>query len=207
MNKRAVMNKIFLSFLLCILAVGTVYSQKLAVKSNVLYDATGTINVGGEYAINKQMSANLSLNYNGWALKQPQMWKHILVQPEFRYYLREAFNEHYAGVHLLYTTFDVERMSLPLFGFDRKHLYKNGTAYGGGVSYGYQLYITPRINLEFSVGIGFLNMKYKKLDWTYNWALPPNQWLPEQTAQNNVFLTRNYIGPTQVGISVVYIIN
>ncbi|GHT29101.1 hypothetical protein AGMMS49574_04850 [Bacteroidia bacterium] len=199
MKNWACMNKIFFSLLLCILTVSTVYSQKIAVKSNVLYDATGTINVGGEYAINKKMSANLSVNYNGWALKEPQMWKHIMVQPEFRYWLRETYNEHYAGLHLIYSTFDIERMSLPLFGFDRKHLYRDGTAYGAGVSYGYQLYLTPRLNLEFSLGVGFMNLKYKKYVWT--------EYPPKDATIKIPVLTRNYIGPTQVGISVVYIIN
>jgi long-subunit fatty acid transport protein len=193
------MNKIFFSLLLCILTISAVYSQKIAVKSNVLYDATGTINVGGEYAINKKMSANLSVNYNGWALKEPQMWKHIMVQPEFRYWLRETYNEHYAGVHLIYSTFDIERMSLPIFGFDRRHLYKDGTAYGAGVSYGYQLYLTPRLNLEFSIGVGFMNLKYKKYVW--------NEYPPNPSDSPIPVLTRNYIGPTQVGVSVVYIIN
>jgi long-subunit fatty acid transport protein len=189
------MNKICFSFLFCIAVISSAYSQKIAVKSNALYDATGTINVGGEYAINKTFSASLSLNYNGWALKEPQMWKHLLVQPEFRYWLRESFNEHFVGAHLIYSTFDIERISLPLFGFGRKFLYKDGVAFGGGVSYGYQLYLTPRLNLEFSLGVGFLNLKYRKYEWT-----KPNE-------VNSPQLTRSYIGPTQVGISVVYIIN
>ncbi|MDR0995902.1 MAG: DUF3575 domain-containing protein, partial [Tannerella sp.] len=43
------MNKIGLGFLLCIFAIAPVNAQRLAVKSNLLYDLTGTLNVGGEY--------------------------------------------------------------------------------------------------------------------------------------------------------------
>ena len=209
MIKKGFMNKIYFSFLFCILISCTIHAQKIAVKSNLLYDATGTVNLGGEYAINKMLSASLSFNYNGWALTEPQMWKHMLVQPEVRYWLRESFNEHYVGAHLIYAMFDVERLSVPLFGFTRQKLYTDGTAYGGGISYGYHLYLAPRMNLEFSLGVGFLNLKYKKS--AYSDYPPPIG--PESNAGKAApdlsaypFLTRSYVGPTQLGITFVYIL-
>jgi hypothetical protein len=208
MTKWHNMNKLCFSVLFCILTIGSVCAQKIAVKTNVVYDATGTVNIGGEYAINKMLSASLSLNYNGWAFKASRSdhdmaWKHILVQPEVRYWLRESFNEHFVGVHALYTTFDVERIAFPLFGFSRKNLYKDGSAYGGGLSYGYHFYLTPRINLEFSLGVGYLMFKYKKYEWAKY-----DQWKAGTLeADPGLPLTRSYFGPTQVGISVVYLIN
>ncbi|MDR1259550.1 MAG: DUF3575 domain-containing protein [Tannerellaceae bacterium] len=187
-----VMAKLWVSFSFFIFTAFSVYSQQIAIKSNLVYDATGTLNIGGEYAINKTFSVNLSANYNGWVLKKPYAWKHYLVQPEFRYWLRESFNEHYVGAHLIYADFDIERMSLPFFGMTRMYAYK-GTAYGGGVSYGYHLYLTPRLNLEFSLGVGFLKLTYDK--YIRSGEKEGNQW------------TRNYIGPTQIGVSLVYIIN
>jgi hypothetical protein len=187
------MSKMWVGLLFLIFTTFAAYSQRIAIKSNLAYDATGTVNIGGEYAINRNLSVNLSANYNGWMLKKPYAWKHYMVQPEFRYWLRESFNEHYVGAHLMYVGFDVERMSLPFFGFLRRNLYTNGTAYGGGVSYGYHLYLTPRLNLEFSLGVGFLNLTYDKTEYS------------KPTVHER--LTRNYIGPTQIGISVVYIIN
>lgn len=191
------MNKMWVSLLFFIFTALAVHSQQIAIKSNLVYDATGTINIAGEYAINKTISANLSLNYNGWMLMEPYSWKHYMIQPEFRYWLREAFNGHYVGVHGTYVGFDVERMSLPLFGFMRRSLYNNGVAYGGGLSYGYSLYLTPRLNLEFSIGAGFLKLTYDKIE-DYKTRLD---------AETVVPMTRNYVGPTQIGISVVYIIN
>ncbi|MDR1645256.1 MAG: DUF3575 domain-containing protein [Tannerellaceae bacterium] len=187
------MSKLWVSLLFLIFTAFAAYSQHIAIKSNLVYDATGTINIGGEYAINKAFSINLSGNYNGWMLQKPHMWKHYLVQPEVRYWLRESFNEHYLGAHFLYAGFDIERMTLPFFGFTRKHLYTNGTAYGGGFSYGYHLYLTPRLNLEFALGVGFLKLTYDKALYS--------------SPASSDRLTRNYIGPTQIGVSVVYIIN
>ncbi|MDR1918640.1 MAG: DUF3575 domain-containing protein [Tannerellaceae bacterium] len=190
------MNKICFGLLLYLLATVAVSSQRIAVKSNLLYDATGTVNIGGEYAINKTMSVSLSANYNGWTLQAPYSWQHLLIQPEGRYWLRETFNEHYFGVHALYATFDVQRMSLPFFGFTRRNLYTDGMAYGGGISYGYHLYLTPKLNVEFSLGVGYLQLKYYKIDYRQ---------AQEKNETNH--LMRSYVGPTQIGISIVYIIN
>jgi hypothetical protein len=195
----------------------------MAAKSNLLYDATGTVNIGGEYAINKTFTASLSLNYNGWAIAPPQAWKHFLVQPEFRYWLRESFNEHFIGAHLVYAGYDVERMSLPFFGFTRRNLYVDGTAYGGGISYGYQLYLTPHLNVEFSLGVGFMQLKYYRFDYKAGAeALPDVGNADKYHSVNGLYYNkkalnaegklvnpwmRSYIGPTQIGITLVYIIN
>lgn len=39
-------------------------AQSIAVKSNVLYDLTGTLNLGGEIRCDDNHSFNLSVNYN-----------------------------------------------------------------------------------------------------------------------------------------------
>ena len=43
-------------------------AQSIAVKSNVLYDLTGTFNLGGEIRCDDTHSFNLSVNYNPWNL-------------------------------------------------------------------------------------------------------------------------------------------
>ena len=43
-------------------------AQSIAVKSNVLYDLTGTLNLGGEIRCDDTHSFNLSVNYNPWNL-------------------------------------------------------------------------------------------------------------------------------------------
>ena len=44
-------------------------AQSIAVKSNVLYDLTGTLNLGGEIRCDDTHSFNLSVNYN------PGIWE------------------------------------------------------------------------------------------------------------------------------------
>ena len=91
------MKKVLFLFLL-LAGMTNVYGQKFAVKSNLLYDATATINLGVEVGLSKKWSLDLSGNYNGWMLGDEARFKHWLVQPEARYWLCEKFNGHFFGV-------------------------------------------------------------------------------------------------------------
>lgn len=59
------MKKVLFLFLL-LAGMTNVYGQKFAVKSNLLYDATATINLGVEMGLSKKWTLDLSGNYNGW---------------------------------------------------------------------------------------------------------------------------------------------
>lgn len=51
---------------LLFLFFNTVSAQKVALKSNLLYDATGSINLGVELALALQWTLDVSGNYNAW---------------------------------------------------------------------------------------------------------------------------------------------
>ena len=52
--------------------------QEFAVKTNVLYDATMTINLGAELEVAPKWSVELSGNFNGWNMGNGRRWKHWL---------------------------------------------------------------------------------------------------------------------------------
>ncbi|MDR0428858.1 MAG: DUF3575 domain-containing protein [Tannerellaceae bacterium] len=184
------MSKVWLGLLLFICVFPAVDAQRIAVKNNVVYDVAATLNVGAEYAINKKFSIDLSGNFNGWKVGG-RSWQHWMIQPEGRYWLLESFNGHFFGVHAMYLDYDVSRLEVSMMDFSRRNQYV-GTAYGGGVSYGYSLYVTPRFNIEFTAGIGYLNFEYDKTV------------IRKSIAEGR--FTKNYFGPTKLGISVIYII-
>lgn len=74
---------IFLLFGLCFCL--EMKGQTVAVKSNMLYDVTSTVNVGMEFALSSRWTFDISGNYNGWTLSHDRRWKHWAVQPEARY--------------------------------------------------------------------------------------------------------------------------
>ena len=63
-NEKIFDMKRILFLVLLLVATTGVYGQKFAVKSNLLYDATATINLGVEVGLAKKWSLDLSGNYN-----------------------------------------------------------------------------------------------------------------------------------------------
>ncbi len=81
--------------LLLLLISVSLAAQNVAVKTNLLYDATATVNLGAEIGLSPKWTLDLSANYNGWTFNENKKWKHWLAQPEARYWLCERFNGHF----------------------------------------------------------------------------------------------------------------
>ena len=160
------MNKTFyfLLFLLFIPAA-CLRGQQMAVKTNLLYDAATTLNLGVEAGISPRWSIDVSANYNPWTFSANKMLRHAMLQPEARYWLCQRFNGHFFGVHLLGAVFNMGG-----FDFPGKRLQElktsryEGWAAGAGVSYGYQWMIGDRWNLEASFGLGYVHAWYDRYE-------------------------------------------
>lgn len=177
---------------LCILifSVGTeMYGQKAAVKSNLLYDATTTLNLGFEFGLSTKSTLDISANYNPWKFGDAR-WKHVLVQPEYRYWFCEKFNGSFFGVHAHYAHYNVGGLS---FNDNIRHNRYQGDLYGAGISYGYQWIINPRWSIEATIGVGYARLSYDK----YPYAVCGSKIKSGH---------RNYWGPTKAGISIIYIL-
>lgn len=186
------MRQIVFLFLI-ILSSGSIFAQNVAIKNNLLYDITATPNMGIEIGLNKRLSLDLSGGYHPWSLGDDKSLKHWLVQPELRYWFSERFDEHYLGLHAQYMDYDFYGFNLP-WGMKKEERYE-GTSLGAGLSYGYHLYLTPRWNIEFTIGGGFNRFEYTKYE------------LNQQGDQIEAGLfKRYYYGFTKLGISIVYII-
>lgn len=72
---------LIIAIMLTVISSRTASAQSIAVKSNILYDLTGTLNLGGEIRCDDTHSFSLSVNYNPWNLGENKKMKHILVQP------------------------------------------------------------------------------------------------------------------------------
>ena len=60
------------------------YMPKFAIKTNALYWATTTANLGFEVGLSKKLTLDVSGNYNPWEFSNHKQIKHWLVQPELR---------------------------------------------------------------------------------------------------------------------------
>ena len=136
------MNKIYFMLAILLASVNSSLAQKWAVKSNLLYDATATINLGVEAALGPRVTLDISGNYNPWEFGDAR-WKHWLIQPEVRYWLCERFNGHFFGLHAHYAEYNAGGIN---FNADFHRNRYQGHLYGAGLSYGYQWLIGKRWN-------------------------------------------------------------
>ena len=94
--------------------IAEAHAQRLAVKSNLLYDATTTVNLALEAGFSARWSVDLSGNLNPWTFSGNRKVKHWLVQPEIRRWNCEAFNRGFWGVHLLGGQYNAGGFRVPL---------------------------------------------------------------------------------------------
>lgn len=126
------MRKLF-ALITFLIAGMSVSAQKIAVKTNLLYDVTTTLNVGAEFRVAPKWSIDVSGNYNPFNLGDDRKMKHWLVQPEARYWFCEAFNGHFLALHALGGGFNVADMDLKIFPSFKDYRYQ-GNMYGVGVA-------------------------------------------------------------------------
>ena len=169
-------------------------------KSNLFYWMTTTINAGAEVALSKHSTLGATFNLNPWTIGADNKIQHWFVRPEYRYWVTEKYTRLFFGVHLMGGGFEVGGFRIPIIG-DRfltrlKTNYFTGSFVAGGVSIGYQFYLSPHWNLEISGGAGLARIKY-------HWE-PTNPALRKKSYTNTV---RYLPVPTEIGFSFVYLFN
>lgn len=181
------------------------YAQKVAVKSNLLYWATATPNIGAEVALADRWTLEVAGGYNPWTFnsEKNQKIKHWMISPEARYWFCESFHGHFIGVNANYAQYNIGAMPIPkLFVEFRSTAPKNenfknsrinGWAVGAGITYGYQFIIAPRWNLELTAGLGIWYTEYDRYE-------SRKCGLFEQAVRKHAF------GPTSLGVSFIYMI-
>jgi outer membrane protein OmpA-like peptidoglycan-associated protein len=164
----------------------------IAAKTNLLYDAALVPNIGVELYLGKQWTVSADWFYNWWySDSRHYYWQgyggYLGVRKYFGSKSEEnPFTGHHVGLYGLMMTYDVEwgnrGYQMPDWGF------------GGGLEYGYSMPIARRLNLDFSLGIGYQDGTYKEylpLDGHYVW----------QSTHK-----RHWIGPTKAEISLKWLI-
>lgn len=209
--------------LLFLLGIGFVClsanSQNFAIKSNVLYDATTTLNLGVEFGLADQWTLDVSGNYNPWSFARTDKnsagvmreynakLKHWVIQPEVRWWTCEKFNGHFFGLHAHYGQFNVGGLTfLPNSwangwkdkdgvhhedGLQNKRF--EGWGAGTGLAYGYHWILSNRFSFEFSLGGGYAYLEYDKY---------PLESCGEKESQKYM----HYFGLTKLGVTAVFML-
>ena len=190
------MKKMFALVFLSLAMAAGMKAQDFAVKTNLLYDATATVNAGFEVGLAPRWSLDVSGNYNAWTFGEPR-WKHWMVQPEARYWFCDYFLGHFVGVHVMGGQYNIGMIPLNLrfLGSDFSHLAANryqGWAAGAGIAYGYAWALGRHWNVEAEAGVGYAYFDFSRYEC-------------EVCGRKTGSGGHHYVGPTKLAINLVYV--
>lgn len=132
-------------------------TPRFALKTNLLYLTALCLNVEGEYYFANRWSVNLEYQYAWWSNKTKHKYYRLAaVSPEVRYWFssKRNFTGHFAGIYVGAGIY--EFMAKPTNGIQGEFFI------AGGVSYGYAFPVTKHMNIELSVGVGYMMTDYRK---------------------------------------------
>lgn len=186
------MKKYLITVILLLTVCSFSFSQNIGIKSNLAYWCTTTPNIGLEFSLGKKTSLEIMGGFNPFNFSDNKKFKHILVQPELRYWFCETFNGHFVGLHSHGAQYNVGGIDIPIGRLDAfKDSRYQGYLYGAGLSYGYQWILSPRWNFELSAGGGFAHIIYDEFP-----CADCGTKLEEGTY--------NYFGVTKAAVSLIY---
>ncbi len=188
------MRRISLAILFLMLVTLSSHAQNIGAKTNFLYWATTTPNIGLEAAVGRKHTAQVFFGFNPWKQSggDQSSIRHWLLQPEYRYWFCQSFNGWFLGVHAMGGQFNAGGVKLP-FGLKkdlRDHRYE-GWYVGGGVTAGYQWPLSKHWNFEASLGIGYDYIQYDKFKCGN---------CGEKEGRSH----DHYVGPTKAALSLIY---
>lgn len=157
----------------------------VALKTNVAYDALALMNLGLEMQVAPKISVELPIIWSLWDYEQEHGIRTVAIQPEARWWMgSETGCGHYFGLHAHVAWFNVKWN-------DTRYQDTGRPLLGAGLSYGYKLPLGEHWGAEFSLGLGYANLKYNTY---YN---------IDNGAQLDTRI-RHYWGITRLGASLVY---
>ena len=160
----------------CSLALSTidVAGQEVSFRNNLLYDATGTANLGVEIQVGDHVSVGVSGGFKSWPRflawdndneNNTSHWRHFLVAPEARYYFNEVYKGFFVSSDFIYTHFNVGDVKFP-FGLypEVQENRDQGSFWGGGLMMGFSWWAWQHWRLEFVAGVAGGLAAYDRYD-------------------------------------------
>lgn len=172
----------------------------MGLKTNLLYDALAIPNIGAEFYVGKNWSVVGNWMYGWWDNDRTHhYWRAYGGDLAVRKWFGKAANDkpltgHHLGLFAGVVTFDFEFGGKGYMGGLPHRTLWDRCNYMAGVEYGYSLPVAKRLNIDFTIGIGYLGGKmieYEPKDEIYIWEKTKNY---------------NWVGPTKVEISLVWLI-
>lgn len=164
----------------------------MSISNNGLYDLLLIPNIGAEIYLGKDWSLDANWHYSWWKTdKRHRYWRtyggDLTIRKWFgKKAMLKPLTGHHVGLYGQMITYDFE--------FGGKGYLADRWSWAVGAEYGYSLPIARRLNLDFSIGIGYHWGKYDEylpIDDHYVWQATKN---------------RKFFGPTKAEVSLVWLI-
>lgn len=172
----------------------------LDVRTNLLYDAALLPTLGIEYWLGRGWSIVGNWTYGWWKSDRNHFyWRAYGGDITLRRWIGKAakakpLSGHHIGVYAMVTTYDFELGGKGYMGGVPRGSIFDRCNYGGGLEYGYSMPIGRHLNLDFSIGVGYLGGEYREYvpkDDFYLWTATKR---------------RHWIGPTKAEISLTWLL-
>lgn len=172
----------------------------MSLKTNLLYDIAALPTIGAEFYIGKNISVTGNWTYGWWSTNsRHRYWRAYGGDIGLRWWFGKAAKEkpltgHHIGIYGGITTYDFEFGGSGRMGGLPGHNIWDRCMHLAGVEYGYSLPIASRLNMDFTIGLGYMGGKYIKYK-PHN-----NGYMWESTNR------LHWIGPTKLEISLVWLL-
>lgn len=172
----------------------------MSLSTNMLYDALLVPNIGAEFYLGKDISITANWMYGWWSKNNKhRYWRIYGGDLAARWWFGSATKKkpltgHHAGVYASAFIYDFE------FGGRGQMAGKPGASlwqrahYAAGLEYGYSLPVARHLNIDFTIGLGYMGgiyYDYRPQDGHYVWT---------KTSR------RHWFGPTKLQISLVWLL-
>lgn len=172
----------------------------VALRTNMLYDALLMPNIGCEMYLGKSWSVAANWLYGWWKTdRRHWYWRAYGGDIAVRKWLGKAAEEkpltgHHIGIYAQIFTYDFAWGGRGYMGGKPGGTIWNKMNHAMGAEYGYSLPIARKLNIDFSLGMGYwggIYHEYKPRNHYYVWQATKE---------------RHWIGPTKLEVSLVWLL-
>lgn len=175
-------------------AAKSIMAQDFALKTDLVKWGTASFNIEPELKVGKKSTVALALSWNPFTFSDNKKWRHLWIQPEYRYWFCAPFGGHFIGVHPIYSHFNAGNIQFTFGLFDELKEYRfQGDLFGAGIGYGYHWILNNRWSIEAEIGFGAAYVDYDK----YECATCGDKVGSDQKVK---------LMPTKAAVSLIYVI-
>ena len=154
----------------------------LSLRANLLRWATLTPDLGVEWRICPSWGIAVNGSWTSWSWSDKDrryaLWE---VAPEVRYYMGEKKAWHLGAM-----------FKAGQFNYKLSETGKQGDLMGGGITAGYQLRLNKALDLDFNLGLGYLNADFEKYE------------VIDDVRVRRGNETKDWCGPINAGVTLVW---